>query len=630
MRAVLCWSACGVLVAGCVVEFPPLADELDGSAVIDAGAVDAALIDGAMLDGAMLDGGAGLDSGDRDGGAADSGCAGDDGGCEWDLGIVVSWSRDGSCPGEVSAFALAGDMLRVPGVDLHREVTLCLEPSLAGARAQITVGGSPLVEGTFEYPWMLDATLPERRNELSVEVADRDRPTLPPRSYTLVADRVDEPLTATIPTVARAGTAVAISSDGRVVAVGAPDTTAGGAVFVYERAPSGDMDWATGTELTWDDAAAGSRFGAALALNADGSVLVVGAPDYLGESGGVFVFARRLDGAWDGGSRLRLASFTTRPEDDSDAGDDQLGCAVDVDDAGRVIVAGASGRGTATGSGSTGTFAIWTRRSSAEAFVEVEPTERPRASGGNTQLGAAIAISGDGRTLVVGVPNFDLSGGGNRSGRALVYARCLDMAGVCTELFAEVAALDHPEGTDLDGFGRALAVSADGATIVVGAGKSRNHGQRVWRYQRTGPRWTSTPSAVETLRSPVQANGDDFGSALALSPDGLTLAVGVPFEDGTGRGIEALAPAAPYLRCAGAVYLWRRAGLASPFGGSADPYYLKSPNTPTPGTADTLPSEACSGGLRFGSAVALSSDSRLIVGEPGGSMTEEGAAYSYW
>src|SRR5690606_1144815 len=81
----------------------------------------------------------------------------------------------------------------------------------------------------------------------------------------------------------RYGAAVALSGDGTVLAVGAPDAdVTGGAnageVHVYRLDESSGLFVLEETLRSISTANAGERFGSALALNQDGSVLAVGVP----------------------------------------------------------------------------------------------------------------------------------------------------------------------------------------------------------------------------------------------------------------------------------------------------------------------------------------------------------------
>jgi hypothetical protein len=96
--------------------------------------------------------------------------------------------------------------------------------------------------------------------------------------------------------------------------------------------------------------------------------------------------------------------------------------------------------------------------------------------------------------------------------------------------------------------------------------------------------------------------GDSFGTSLALSGDGNALAVGAPFEDGSGSGIGGTPDESA--SNAGAAYFYARSG-----GAWSQQAYVKASNT---GAAD-----------QFGTSVALSGDGNALAV---GAQLEDGAS----
>ena len=79
--------------------------------------------------------------------------------------------------------------------------------------------------------------------------------------------------------------------------------------------------------------------------------------------------------------------------------------------------------------------------------------------------------------------------------------------------------------------GKSVAISDDGSIIAVGSWEltaPRPGSVRV--YELSSGSWTQIGSTLTGV-----ANGDYFGQGLALSADGLTVAVGAPFN-GSSRG----------------------------------------------------------------------------------------------
>jgi len=80
------------------------------------------------------------------------------------------------------------------------------------------------------------------------------------------------------------------------------------------------------------------------------------------------------------------------------------------------------------------------------------------------ELGHSVAVSPDGSTIVTGAPLVAIEGRVNQ-GVAYVYVKPEAPWSDATE----TATLTAPDGGQLDTLGSAVAASADGSTIVVGA-----------------------------------------------------------------------------------------------------------------------------------------------------------------
>ena len=108
-----------------------------------------------------------------------------------------------------------------------------------------------------------------------------------------------------------------------------------------------------------------------------------------------------------------------------------------------------------------------------------------------------------------------------------------------------------------DGFGTHLALSAEGDTLAVGApgeGNPLSVGGTVYVFTRGGDSWRLS-QGVNALAPDL---GDKFGAQVALSGDGNTLAVGAPSESGDANTINGLDN--NNLRGSGAAYVFTRAG----------------------------------------------------------------------
>lgn len=173
--------------------------------------------------------------------------------------------------------------------------------------------------------------------------------------------------------------------------------------------------------------------------------------------------------------------------------------------------------------------ASWTQR----AFI------KPSNSDSQDGFGNAVALSGDGRTLLV-VASREDSAVGNpldnsvaNSGAAYVFERSLDGS------WLQTAVLKASNAGAGDEFGTSACISRDGTTIAVGArfedsnavglngngaDDSRNNSGAVYVFVRSGATWVQQAY----VKASNTGATDEFGTTLALSADGNTLAAGAP------------------------------------------------------------------------------------------------------
>ena len=134
-----------------------------------------------------------------------------------------------------------------------------------------------------------------------------------------------------------------------------------------------------------------------------------------------------------------------------------------------------------------------------------------------------MALSADGKTLAVGALYDDVSGNADQ-GSVTVYGRS-------GKSWVEEKVLVAENGSAEDWFGYSVAVSADGNTLAIGAVYADVNGNKdegaVSVFARSGGAW----SLQKTLNISGGTAGDLFGYAVALSADGSTLAVGAISDD---------------------------------------------------------------------------------------------------
>ncbi len=438
------------------------------------------------------------------------------------------------------------------------------------------------------------------------------------------------------------GLSAALSNDGNTLAVSSifEDSAAAGvngdedddsaldagAAYIFIR---GEVGWVQQAYIKASNSESSDQFGYSVALSGDGDTLAVGAnleasnatgvngdqadnSDF--GSGAVYVFGRR-DGAWSQLAYLKASN--------TDAGD-VFGYQVALSYDGNTVAVAAQGEDSAAAgvnaddtnndAGGAGAAYVFSRDGddwAQQAYIKAEYPEE------NDLFGSSIALSDDGNTLVVGA--LDEDGGqpgingdqtdnsGRGSGAVYVFTR----VGGDWSQQAYVKGLNTERA---DAFGAAIAISADGNTLAVGApdenntstGANAEIGHRVGSDQRTEysngavylfVRHNGSWAQQSYIKPSHVGRFDQFGTRVALSSDGKLLAVGVPLEDSPAAGIDGSrdddeAGGSEF----GAVYLYTRSE-----GVWSDHAYVKAPNV---GVYD-----------EFGSIVALDGDgTTLLVG----------------
>ena len=150
----------------------------------------------------------------------------------------------------------------------------------------------------------------------------------------------------------------------------------------------------------------------------------------------------------------------------------------------------------------------------------------------NQQFGKVARLSGDGNTLAVSAPLYNVPDYSGTLGCAYTFAR---IAGLWESTSGP---LTYETQEDLEwGEERGLALSGDGCTIALGSvqymvGSTDDAGAAIIFRLAPDGGWTREKPIV--VGTPVQ--NSDFGRSVALSHDGSTLVVGAQDYDPSGRG----------------------------------------------------------------------------------------------
>lgn len=433
---------------------------------------------------------------------------------------------------------------------------------------------------------------------------------------------------------ARAGDAIAISADGRTMAVGAPYESSvasnSGAVYIFERV---GLEWQQRGHLKaafpeyWDD------FGRAVALTANGDMLVVGASrddsvatgidgdasnNDATESGAVFVFQRGDDG-WVQTAFIKASNTGVL---------DIFGGSVDVSDNGSVIVVGANGEDSnsrevngdqSNNDASSAGAAYVFEQVDGGAWLQTAYLKADNANASD-RFGREVAVSGNGNVIAVGAP-FE-NGLVGDSGAVYIFSRN-------SEGWQQDGYLKASNPGLGDAFGNALSLSQSGEVLAIGAqgedsgyadnpsdnSKSGSGAAYVFNRDETG--WSQ-----QAYLKHIQIDSAElFGISLSLERNGRVLAIGAMCENNFSTGVDGNLVSS-YASESGAVIVFEERG-----GEWLPASYIKAPNT------DSWD--------YFGYSVALSTGGNtLAVGAPGedsgingnqadNSRYDSGAAYIY-
>ena len=449
------------------------------------------------------------------------------------------------------------------------------------------------------------------------------------------------------------GNAVALSTDGATLAIGAPYESSGssgidgdqndesvygaGAVYVYVSDARG---WRQQAYVKASNPGLTDNFGYMIALSSDGNTMAVAAPyeasaatgidgdqndDSIPQAGAVYVFNRSGE-TWVQQAYIKASNTGEAGIGDQLGDGDQFGFGLSLSADGNTLAVGAiSEDSAATGAeadqsdnSALSAGAVYVFARTGDTWTQQAYVKASNAGGGDL-FGYSVALSADGSVLAATAFDEDGSRAGTNeiqddevTGTGVLYIFSRDSGA-----WTQQAYLKPSNSERNDAFGVAVAISADGTTVAgtaldedsmtTGVNTTPQPDMQinlstgaVYVFTRDDGGW----SEQAYIKASNTGANDTFGARLALSGDGGTLAVGAQLEDSAGRGIDANQDD-DSAQEAGAVYLFTHDGSAW-----TQSVYVKGSNT-----------EAFD---EFGSAIALNRDGTLMAigarGEDSGAM----------
>jgi hypothetical protein len=303
-------------------------------------------------------------------------------------------------------------------------------------------------------------------------------------SQTIAAGATSATLSvAATPTAAAGVTTISISGTGAGVTI-APQPYA----LTVVPSPISQI----GTEITNAD----GQFGGTIALNADGTRMVVGATTSTGGNGTSRVY-QRIGSTW-----AQLGGDIV-----GEAADDRSGIGVAINAAGTRIAIGAylnDGNGSASGQvrvfdliGST-----WT-----QVGADLD------GGGASWGFGWRVALSASGSRLIASGPGVNTNTG---------FVKVFDLVGGSwTQVGATLTAGNE--------FGDAVDISSDGTTIAVSSPSAAGSGRvgSVQVFRLSGAAWTQLGNELTEAQN-ANTQGEGFGASISLTANGSRIAVASP------------------------------------------------------------------------------------------------------
>jgi Secretion system C-terminal sorting domain/HYR domain len=298
------------------------------------------------------------------------------------------------------------------------------------------------------------------------------------------------------------GHSISLSSDGSIVAIGAPYissyTPNAGYARIYKNK---DGVWTQiGTDI--DGEAEKDYSGESVSLSSDGSIVAIGASRNGGtvlDAGLVRIYENKNE-TW------------TQIGDDIDGEEmfDNLGSSVSLSSDGSIVAIGAYG-------------ASYVRIYENQSGVWTQIGTDINGETGGDQSGSSVCLSSDGSIVAIGAPTN--SGTATYAGHVRIYE---NQSGIWTQIGADI---DGEAENDYSG--QSVSLSSDGSVVAIGASHNNGNGflsGHVRIYENQSGTWTQIGADIDG-----EAAYDYSGQSVSLNSDGSIVAIGAPSYAGQSR-----------------------------------------------------------------------------------------------
>ena len=314
------------------------------------------------------------------------------------------------------------------------------------------------------------------------------------------------------------GISIATSADGKTIFVGASldetTVTDSGAVYAFDRV--GNTFNQVGI-LTGSNAIGADKFGISVATSADGKTIFVGASadeTVTNNSGIVYAFDRI-------GDTFNQVGILTSS---NAIGSGEFGVSVSTSADGKTVLVGAPGENVPDLEASTGVAYVFDRVGNTFNQVGILTGSNVTEFDTNDKYGNSVAISADGKKIIVGAFQDEFAVETILTGLTYVYSRTgnsFNQVGILTGNNVPTA-----------NFGSYVATSADGKSIIVGAQFAFNTGaafvfdevKETYLHSNTQGNigiGTSNPtSKLQVLGGDIRVGVNTSQGMILTSPDG--------------------------------------------------------------------------------------------------------------